>query len=438
MIRIHCAGLLAVIAIPLGFAPPASAFPLIRFWPNGDFPCDTTLQACIDGAGPDDQIRIATDGPIQEEIAFSKPLALVAQGGYHPLISSPAELRATANTAYGDQTIRIDGLSFDQGGVGVTQSSSGTATFQITNNSFLGAGIGVVADPNQAVLGAISFDVSGNTFASLQVPGIYVATSDVSASGSIADNTIKMSVLSTEYAIKVDGGNASVDVVRNRISGAGIGLYGESPAMNVRVLGNLVTTFPFAVGPTDGIDGFGLGAGNLSMTIVNNTLANSAKGISIVDYSGQAVISCAVSNNVITGNGTGFARSSYTPSMSGLNNLFFGNTVEPTSGSGFDFQIADPRYVSASDFHVRPGSPAIDAGFDAFVPGDLLTDLDGNPRIQGSHVDIGAYEAPEPSRSLCAMADLSVLGALGLRRRSSQRSTAALAPRDRVGAIGSP
>ena len=53
----------------------------------------------------------------------------------------------------------------------------------------------------------------------------------------------------------------------------------------------------------------------------------------------------------------------------------------------------DPLFVNVAsgDYHLAAGSPLIDAGDDTYVnTGD--TDLDGYTRIQGSHVDIGAYE----------------------------------------------
>lgn len=51
----------------------------------------------------------------------------------------------------------------------------------------------------------------------------------------------------------------------------------------------------------------------------------------------------------------------------------------------------DPMFVNAAsgDFHVKAGSPAIDAGNSSYVVG--TTDVDGSPRVVGT-VDIGAYE----------------------------------------------
>jgi len=47
----------------------------------------------------------------------------------------------------------------------------------------------------------------------------------------------------------------------------------------------------------------------------------------------------------------------------------------------------------ASNFALAKGSPCIDAGDDASVPTGITKDLAGNDRIQGSKVDMGAYES---------------------------------------------
>src|SRR5690606_12587354 len=63
---------------------------------------------------------------------------------------------------------------------------------------------------------------------------------------------------------------------------------------------------------------------------------------------------------------------------------------------------ADPLFVTpvnpadapttAGDLRLLPGSPAIHAGDNDALPAGLTTDLDGNPRIEGGMVDMGAYE----------------------------------------------
>ena len=44
-------------------------------------------------------------------------------------------------------------------------------------------------------------------------------------------------------------------------------------------------------------------------------------------------------------------------------------------------------------YHLQSGSPCIDAGDDNFLTGNVLWDLDLQPRIVGSSVDMGAYES---------------------------------------------
>jgi hypothetical protein len=53
----------------------------------------------------------------------------------------------------------------------------------------------------------------------------------------------------------------------------------------------------------------------------------------------------------------------------------------------------DPMFADAlnGDYRLLSGSPCIDAGDDSVVV--VTTDLDGNPRIQGLYVDMGAFEA---------------------------------------------
>lgn len=70
----------------------------------------------------------------------------------------------------------------------------------------------------------------------------------------------------------------------------------------------------------------------------------------------------------------------------------FDNYVKST-GNDQHSRFADPRFVdvSASNFHLQPGSPALGAGtIDELPVGEH--DLDGSPRISSGKIDLGCYQ----------------------------------------------
>ncbi|HEX3358652.1 MAG TPA: choice-of-anchor Q domain-containing protein, partial [Tepidisphaeraceae bacterium] len=70
-------------------------------------------------------------------------------------------------------------------------------------------------------------------------------------------------------------------------------------------------------------------------------------------------------------------------------------TALPVSGTG-NFTNA-PVFINAvaGDFHMQSNSPCINAGRNAYAT--LPSDLDGNARISGATVDVGAYEFQNPA-----------------------------------------
>jgi hypothetical protein len=70
-------------------------------------------------------------------------------------------------------------------------------------------------------------------------------------------------------------------------------------------------------------------------------------------------------------------------------------TYQSATGNDAHSLFADPLFIttgSAPNLHLQAASPAINAGNPAFVSGTDELDIDGNPRIVGGRVDIGAEE----------------------------------------------
>ena len=173
----------------------------------------------------------------------------------------------------------------------------------------------------------------------------------------------------------------------------------------------------------DGCDDYGHGGGASQSTLNNCTLANNSAGSgggasdgslnnclltgNWADYGGGAV-SCTVNNCTITDNsGVGVGYCVLNNCIVFYNNYFGSGfnydssaigfsctTPLPPSGQG-NFTNA-PLFVNQAAGNLRPAadSPCINAGQNSFAPATF--DLDGNPRIVGGTVDIGAYEFQSP------------------------------------------
>jgi Right handed beta helix region len=193
--------------------------------------------------------------------------------------------------------------------------------------------------------------------------------------------------------IYVDGGRDIV-IERNRIADADIGIevaseHGGKSTSNIVVRNN------FIAGSFQGnimIGGYDNQRGSTSnVTIVNNTTFGAGNGELILQYFNKNAV---IKNNIFvakTGqdyvNSTGTGNSGITLE----NNLYFGAS-KSSAGSFRDAaaKFLDPKLVSgAKDMHLQAGSPAINAGITVDAG---AFDVDGNVRITGGKVDIGAHE----------------------------------------------
>jgi hypothetical protein len=66
------------------------------------------------------------------------------------------------------------------------------------------------------------------------------------------------------------------------------------------------------------------------------------------------------------------------------------NHLSETDGGGI--YISGALTITNSDYHLIANSQAIDKGNNSLIPDGITTDIEGNARIIGNAVDIGAYE----------------------------------------------
>ncbi len=138
--------------------------------------------------------------------------------------------------------------------------------------------------------------------------------------------------------------------------------------------------------------------------VANNTLTANVTGLR------TTVSSNTISNNIIAFNSSyGVLCNRIMSGQTLSHNDVYGNphNYQGPSPGATDIS-ADPLFVDSagSDYHLQAGSPCIDAGDDTAVDSSgLERDLDGNPRIIGSHVDIGAYEYDPPSATVAKAAN---------------------------------
>lgn len=164
-----------------------------------------------------------------------------------------------------------------------------------------------------------------------------------------------------------------------------------------------------------------------SPTITNCTVTGNSAGTggAIHCYESNAAVSNCILSDNLAEIGSEIAITSthsdlpcaltlnYTDIQGGRANVFVGNWSKLNSGPGnID---ADPRFVQPGywdhngtphyiwdnfwvdgDYHLLETSPCVDAGDPSYTPGPNQTDLDGNPRLTGYAVDMGAYEYPLP------------------------------------------
>jgi hypothetical protein len=274
----------------------------------------------------------------------------------------------TGNVGGGAYQSRLDACTIQQnstpsGGGGVKQC---TLDHCAVLNNYAGYGGG----SSGSVLSNCT--VTGNT--ALAYGGGALAGTLVNCT--VTGNTVNRTNACGGY---VDGGGASgATLINCVVSGNQVknSLMGNSATYGGGVSGGVATNC-LLIGNScwDG------GGGAYNATLNNCTVV----GNSDKPYFGGAVYNCTVNNSIVYFN---------------TFNNYYGSSLNyccanPLPG-GAGNTAADPQFANrgGGDYHLQANSPCVNSGINSCVANP--SDLDGNPRIVGGTVDMGAYEYQVP------------------------------------------
>ena len=308
-----------------------------------------------------------------------------------------ASSRSYAIGLYQATNAVLDGFTISGGSPGIY---SGAANVTISNNVIEGNGAdgsdygGIQCAGSATITGNIVRDNQAMTGAGIYVGNGYA----VITHNTIADN------VAGGYAHPGNGGGIEVS-------------NGNAVIKDNLIVHNAAVSYTTHYPEMAAAAGGGIYAWNGFVTVANNTIADNLC-ISQGKAGGAGLFatgSVMVANNIFHSNAVAPIGGQATATGGGIaigvpydsnppnniqvhHNLFHNNTPNDGVSTGVNAnQNADPLYHYATngtywDYHVDPGSPAIDAGDNAYVqPGD--TDFDSQPRLLGPAVDLGAYES---------------------------------------------
>lgn len=378
----------------------------------GPAPCNTTLQACINSAANGDIVEIATNSTISESITIDKSLTLKQATGYSPVLSGYLLL----GTAATPTNIEVAGLTIN----GTIRGAPGTGdlTLKIVNNtvninSSYGVGIDISSGsfpPYGNVVATIegnTVNVTGGGHGS-QCGGIHMGLIDDSGTfqGFIRNNRVNVNGCGQGDAIMAvpgPGETMNVDIIGNIVNATntndGIMVRNFFDAsqfslINARVINNVVWGQLNEAGVPGAIVISADGGQQVNAQVINNTVIQNENGIIVSARADLgATITGILSNNIVSSNSVlGISIDSDVAStFTNRYNLVFSNGSNFFS-PGVGTLTINPMFVSSTDFHLQQTSPAINSGNNTDVPSDITIDLDGNQRIFGARVDMGAYE----------------------------------------------
>jgi hypothetical protein len=107
-----------------------------RTWPSAVAPCNSTLQACVDGSAATDTVLVAQSSVIDESVAINKPFSLLAARGYRPVLAVDRVISGNVN-APGTWSWTVEGFELRRGFISLSVNGGDTALVFIRHNRIL-------------------------------------------------------------------------------------------------------------------------------------------------------------------------------------------------------------------------------------------------------------------------------------------------------------
>jgi|GEM_PF-6155457 len=366
----------------------------------GPAPCDTTLQACINGANAGDTVEIATNERIDDPgLNIDKSLTLKGADGFFPVIGKANPDLFIINrfevfnqlSGFSPMNVVLDHINFDNSEIQVFLPNGSGHHFELKNCRIAFKVQTAVRGINIIPSEAMTFLVEGNTFLTSNTAVLL----KLNSTSGVTSGVVQGNSISTQ-----DAGTSSPSGSRE-----GIAIEHGSGRAEIDIFNNLIFDAAYSLGS---INLTTSGTADLSVNIKNNTINN----IADVGFQGQGIyfsrsdtskIQASIFNNIFS-NLTNYAFWIQTgfPDASLIiddgNNDFFNLELGVVNDADFTPDASnltlDPLYqdAAAQDFRLAADSQLIDAGNDSPLGGLPDVDVVNQARLVGAHVDIGAFE----------------------------------------------